>query len=272
MALRGNLRDFSFTQVLNLINLARKTGMLSVEGPGEMARLYFRDGKLAFAQIGREDSDLSAILARSRKITPNQARVIHERTRGKTDKEVGLLLINAGYLTQKDVFESLQKHSIDVIKRLFTWVEGVFQFDQTLTVPEGKIPVRVELENLIIEGTRQLHEWEQLQEEIPSLEMALKFTDRPGANIRNLNLSLEEWRVVRYISPKNSMRQIALATRMNDLEIRRIAFALLQAGVVEMVRPGGAPPRVSSPRSLPPAKKEEHKSLIQRLITRIRSI
>lgn len=272
MALRGNLRDFSFTQVLNLINLARKTGMLSVEGPGEMARLYFRDGNLAFAQIGREDNDLSAILARSRKITANQARVIHERARGKTDKEVGLLLINAGYLTQKDVFESLQKYSIDVIKRLFTWVEGVFQFDQTLTVPEGKIPVRVELENLIIEGTRQLHEWEQLQEEIPSLELALKFTDRPGANIRNLNLSLEEWRVVRYISPKNSMRQIALATRMNDLEIRRIAFALLQAGVVEMVRPGGAPTRVSSPRSLPPAKKEEHKSLIQRLITRIRSI
>lgn len=272
MALRGNLRDFSFTQVLNLINLARKTGMLSVEGPGEMARLYFRDGNLAFAQIGREDNDLSAILARSRKITANQARVIHERARGKTDKEVGLLLINAGYLTQKDVFESLQKYSIDVIKRLFTWVEGVFQFDQTLTVPEGKIPVRVELENLIIEGTRQLHEWEQLQEEIPSLELALKFTDRPGANIRNLNLSLEEWRVVRYISAKNSMRQIALATRMNDLEIRRIAFALLQAGVVEMVRPGGAPPRVSSPRSLPPAKKEEHKSLIQRLITRIRSI
>lgn len=272
MALRGNLRDFSFMQILNLINLARKTGMLSVEGPGEMARVYFREGKLAYAQIGREENDLSAILARNRKITANQARVIHERTKGKTDKEVGLLLINAGYLTQKDVFESLQKYSIDVIRRLFTWVEGVFQFDQTLSIPDGKIPVRVELENLIIEGSRQLREWEQLQEEIPSLEMALKFTERPGANLRNLNLSLEEWRVVRYISPKNSMRQIAQATRMNDLEIRRIAFALLQAGVVEMVRPGGIPPGMTSPRSLPPVKKEEHKSLVQRIITRIRSI
>lgn len=272
MALRGNLRDFSFTQILNLINLARKTGMLSVEGPGEMARLYFRDGKLAFAQVGREENDLSAILARSRKITSNQARVIRERTKGKTDKEVGLLLINAGYLSQKDVFESLQKSSTDVIRRLFTWVEGVFQFDQTISVPDGKIPVRVELENLIIEGSRQMHEWEQLQEEIPSLDMSLKFTARPGANLRNLNLSLEEWRVVRYISPKNSMRQIAQATRMNDLEIRRIAFALLQAGVVEMVRPGGAPLGAKSPRSLPPAKKEEHKSLVHKLITRIRSI
>ena len=272
MALRGNLRDFSFTQLLNLINLARKSGMLTVEGPAEMARLYFREGKLAHAQIGREENDLAAILARNHKITPNQARVIHERTRNRTDKEIGLLLINAGYLTQRDVFESLQKYNIDVVRRLFTWVEGVFQFDQTGMVPDGKIPVKIDLENLIIEGSRQLREWEQLQEEIPSLEMALKFTERPGAQIRNLNLNVEEWRVVRYVSPRNTIRQIAQATRMNDLEIRRIVYALLQAGVVEMVRPATLPPPIASPRTLPPAKKEEHKSLIQRLINRIRSI
>jgi hypothetical protein len=30
MALKGNLQDFSLTQLLNLINLARKTGALSL--------------------------------------------------------------------------------------------------------------------------------------------------------------------------------------------------------------------------------------------------
>ena len=33
MALRGNLRDFTVTQLLNLINLAQKTGTLVVDGP-----------------------------------------------------------------------------------------------------------------------------------------------------------------------------------------------------------------------------------------------
>ncbi|HBA92432.1 MAG TPA: hypothetical protein DCZ08_12055 [Anaerolineaceae bacterium] len=102
--------------------------------------------------------------------------------------------------------------------------------------------------------------------------MALKFTDRPGTNLRHLNLNLEEWRVVRYVNPKNSMRQIAQVTHMNDLEIRRIAYALLQAGVVDIVRPGGTPPVMPPPRSLPPVNKEEHKSLVQRLINRIRSL
>ena len=131
-------------------------------------------------------------------------------------------------------------------------------------------PVRMDLENLIIEGARQLREWEQLQEEIPSLDMALKFMDRPGTNLRNINLSVEEWRVVSYVNPKNTMRQIAQATKMNDLEIRRVIYGLLQAGLVEIVRPGGA--TLTNQRMFPTTNKEEQKSLVNRLINRIRSI
>ena len=158
-----------------------------------------------------------------------------------TDKELGLLLINAGYVTQDDILSSLQQYFMGVVRRLFTWVEGLFHFEPDVLPPDDKIGVRVDLENLIIEGSRQLREWEQLQEEIPSLEMALKFTDRPGTNLRNVNLSVEEWRVVSYVNPKNTIHQIAQATKMNDLEIRRVVYGLLQAGLVEMVRPGGAP-------------------------------
>ena len=57
-----------------------------------------------------------------------------------------------------------------------------------------------------MEGSRRMKEWEQLQEEIPNLDMALDFVDRPDANIRDVNLSVEEWRVVSYINPKNTIR------------------------------------------------------------------
>jgi hypothetical protein len=271
MALRGNLRDFSITQLLNLINLARKSGTLVIEGPGERAQVVFREGKLAHAQVGQDQHDLASILQRSRKITNNQAHIIRERTSHMTDKEIGLLLINAGYLTQKDIIESLQQYSAELVRKLFTWVEGIFRFEPDIPPPNGKIPVRMDLENLIIESSRQMREWEQLQEEIPSLDMALKFTDRPGTNLKNINLSVEEWRVVRYVNPKNTMRQIAHASRMNDIEIRRVVYALLQAGLVEITRPGGTPPAMVA-RQFPVAKKEEQRSLVNRLIDRIRSI
>jgi hypothetical protein len=98
--------------------------------------------------------------------------------------------------------------------------------------------------------------------------MALKFTDRP---LKNVNLSVEEWRVVSYINPRNTMKQIAQTNKMNDLEIRRIVYGLLQAGLVEIVRPEG----VIAPQSVkmfPTQNKEEQKSLVNKLIGRIKTL
>jgi hypothetical protein len=273
MALKGNLRDFSVTQLLNLINVAQKTGTLVVEGQSQEIWVSFREGKLAYARDGQEDSSLAAILYRAKKINAAQFKAIKERAGSMTDKELGLLLINANYLTQQDILTSLQTYFVSVLNRLFAWVEGLFRFELNLMPPDDKITVRINLENIIIEGTRRIREWEQLQDEIPSLEMALKFTDRPGTNLRNVNLSVEEWRVVSYINPKNTIRQIAKATNKTDLEIRRIVFGLIQAGLVEMVRPEGVlPPTTAARLQIPNTSKEEQKSLINRIIGRIRSI
>jgi len=84
--------------------------------------------------------------------------------------------------------------------------------------------------------------------------MSLKFSDRPGINIRNINLSVEEWRVVYYVNPKNTIRQIAKATKLNDLEIRRIVYSLLQAGLIEIIRPG-EPSVALQPRAFPKTNK-----------------
>jgi hypothetical protein len=271
MALKGNLRDFTITQLLNLINLARKTGTLIIEGPNDTAWVSFREGKLAYSRMGKDDNNLATILYRSKKISQSQHKMIKARAGNMSDKELGLVLINANYITQEDILASLQAEFVGTIHRLFTWVEGLFRFENNVLPPDDKITLRINLENIIIEGSRRLREWEQLQDEIPSLDIALKFSDRPGTNLRNVNLSVEEWRVASYINPKNSIRQIANTTKMNDLEIRKIVYGLLQAGLVEMVRQEGKEIR---PRQigLPTTDTEEQKSLVNRLITRIRSI
>jgi hypothetical protein len=275
--LQGNLRDFSVTQLLNLINLANKSGALLIQGPNEGARLVFRQGRLAFAEYvspeGQKQGSLPRILHRSEKINDAQLNTLQVRAAGMSDKELGLLLINSGYVTQQDILESLQSYFTGLIQQLFTWVEGRFKFDPSQDVPETRIPVRIPLENLIIEGSRQLSEWEHLNYEIPNLDMALGFTDRPGVNLKKVNLNVEEWRVVSYINPKNSIRQIARATKMNDVEIRRIVYGLLQAGLVKLIRPAGAPTQLESVAAALPGKdREEQKSLVSRLMRRIRSI
>ena len=275
MALKGNLRDFSVTQLLNLVNVAQKTGNLIVERAQDQVFISFREGKLAYARDSLDGSGLTTVLYRARLLNAAQVRAINERAGNMSDKELGLLLINANILSQQQILTSLQAFYLNMVNQLFTWGEGLFRFENELLPPKDKITVRISLENIIIEGTRKTREWEQLQDEIPSLDMALKFSDRPGVNLRNLNLSVDEWKVISFINPKNTIHQIAKATSKNDLEIRKIVFGFLQAGLVELTRPEGTtvvPPPVQ-PRIIPTqVNKTEQKSLVFRIISRIRSL
>lgn len=271
MALKGNLRDFSITQLLNLIHIATKTGALYVEGGSDTVAVYFRDGKISFAQNANQSFDLLKILASSKKLKRAQVVMLQEKFKDLQPAELGLCLVNGGYLSQEDILDTLRAHYSGVVKQLFIWEDGFFHFEGPEGAPEGNILVRESLEDLIVEGAHKLKEYEQLKDEIPSLEMALKFSDRPGTNMRAINLSQDEWRVVSYVNPKNSIAQIAHATRLNEMDIRRVVYALLQAGIVEIIRPASG--AVITPgRTFVAQDRDEQKSIVNRLIDRIRAI
>ena len=97
MALKGNLRDFSVTQLLNLVNVAQKTGTLVVERSQEQVFVSFREGKLSFARNGADAAGLTMVLYHAKKLNAAQVRAINERSGGMSDKELGLLLINSNY-------------------------------------------------------------------------------------------------------------------------------------------------------------------------------
>jgi hypothetical protein len=276
MALKGNLRDFSIVQLLNLINLARKTGTLEVERNGKRAQLAFREGKLIYATVDGESGQLATALRRSGMITEEQARAIRTRTGGRSDKELGLLLVNAGYVSQNDILKSMRSYILSNVYPLFTWSEGTFRFESGLPMDDGAITVPIDLENVIMQGTRRLEQWERLQEELPDLDISLKFADRPRANLRDINLNVEEWRVISFINPRNTIRQIAQYNNMSDFQIRKIVYGLLQAGLVELLQPGREKEleQLETTKQVPAKKRrpDVKRNVIMRLIDRIRQL
>lgn len=291
MALKGNLRNFSTTQLLNLINLAKKTGTLTIhEGvpTGEMdalgeekyapgddrARVAFRGGKLIHAAMGVQDGNLASVLHKAGKLNDRQATVIRERAKNTNDKALALLLIQANYVTQADIVKSIQQHTLDIVYDLLGWSDGPFTFEDNTLPSDDRITVPIDLENVIIEGSRRMRELEKLSEELPNLDFALKFPEDPGDKFKGIHLSVEEWRVVSFVNPKNSIRQIAKANSMTDMEIRRIVYGLLQAGLVELVKPPGMEEKA---REAMGARKRKDapqikKTVVNKLIDRIRTL
>ena len=290
MPLQGNIKDFSTTQLFNLVNLSRRTGTLTIyEGVStgerdamggekkkagkERARVTFKNGKLVHAKLADQDSRLVTVLNKAGKLTAEQAKRIRERAKQTSDKALAMLLINANYVSQGDIVASIQQHMLDVVYNLMTWNEGPFRFADNEMPSNDHILVPVDLENVIIEGARRIRENEQLIEHLPNLDMALKFPQNPKEKFKGVHLSVEEWRVVSFVNPKNTIRQIAKANNMSEMEIRRVVYGLEQAGLVEMVKPPGADKTgAGRGRRRAPTAPPVQKKVVNKLIDKIRSL
>lgn len=288
MPLQGNIRDFKPTQLLNLVNLSKRTGMLTIfeavptgevdamkqpkMAPGkERATVAFNGGKLVYASLNGQDSGLVAVLNKAGKLTDDQARLLRERARNTTDKALAMRLIGASYVTKADIVTCIRQHILDVIYNLATWKDGPFRFEDNKLPSNDAILVPIDLENVIIKISRDEDELREINAVIEHLDVAMRFA--PGdarEKFKGIHLTVDEWKVVNYVSPKNSVRSIMKHLNMSEVEIKRVVYALTQAGLVEIIKSEGAPEARAATtrrtaRPAPPVQKKVVNKLIEKL-------
>ena len=284
MALKGNLKDFTTAQLLNLVNIARKTGVLTVEGQ-QKAIISFADGKLIYAETNILRGDLGQVLYRAGKLSKNQAAMIDEKLKGQSDRHLGHRLIKSKLISQTDILDSIRQHILNVVYGLFAWGDGTFNFQAEDEPASKRIRIPLELDQIIVEGSRRLEESERLNEELPDLNIRFQFVPRPENRLGKMNLTQDEWRIINYISPKNTIEQIARANQLSDFEVRRTIYGLMEAGMIEPIRelasqkretrPGRAGSREQAGGLRRPQLDEsisDKRGVVNRLIDRIRSL
>jgi hypothetical protein len=215
------------------------------------------------------------VLNKAGKLTDSQAKIIRERAKNSNDKALALLLINANYVTQNDIIASIQQHTLDVVYNMLSWEDGPFRFDDGVLPSKERILVPIDLENVIIEASRRIQQGKKLLDEIPDLNVSLKFPENPKEKFKGIHLSVEEWRVVSFVNPKNSIKQIAKANNMSDMEIRRVVYGLMMAGLVQIVKPtesGVASGARSQPRRPSRRKSQVSEGVVNKLIDKIKSL
>ncbi len=290
MPIQGNLRDFSTTQLLNLINLSGRTGVLRIfEGvptgdkdangndklqPGkERAQVLFKGGKLVYASAVGQLSDLIAVLNKGGKLNENQAKVLRERAKGTGDKALAMRLIGANYVNRNDIVTCVQQYILDIVYSVMVWNREPFRFEENVNVDAAdRILVPIDLQNVIIEGSRRLKELDEISKHIDNLDLCLRFPENPKEKYAGVHLSVEEWRVVQFVNPKNTIRQIAKANNMAETEIRRIVYGLEQAGLVEIMRPTTAPKPIMRGDKPKPAQQPVQRQVVNRLIDKLKSL
>jgi hypothetical protein len=231
MALQGNLEDFSLAEILQLIALQRKSGVLKLTSNEANAVLFFEKGNIVSVTDRREKKSdpLLEFLVSTERLTAEQAEQICTiRLQGKKDPlEV---IITGGYLTSKQLSEGVEAHARELLPKLLAWKTGHYFFsgdEKTVARLFFKVPMRTEA--LLIESMRRLDESARIKQLYsPSLIL------RPKESSDKAELAEEEKWVLSLMDGRRPIREILAKSRMGEFDTYQILSDFIDAGLAEV--------------------------------------
>ncbi|HET6232824.1 MAG TPA: DUF4388 domain-containing protein [Longimicrobiaceae bacterium] len=236
MAIEGPLRELALSDVFQLLDLSRKSGVLSItsEAKAKPALVRFDRGAVVAAELPGSTERIGHLLLRAGKVTEADvegARRVQQRRPGTP---LGAILVEQGTVAPADVARQLRFQIQETVFDLIQWKDGYFRFEEAVTPPPGPISVRVSTESLLMEAARRIDEWSTLESKIPHMGVipALVGDSAEGAT---LDLHPAEWEVLAEIDGARTMKEIAGGLGRSDFDVAKIVFGLVSTGVVEIV-------------------------------------
>jgi hypothetical protein len=243
--LQGTIESFGIAEIFQLVSQQGKTGVLEIHTGDGMAKLRFREGKLAEAWPDKRSpgEQIGEMLIRAGLISPMQLNQALDRQR-ESLRKVGDLLIQMGAVRAADFQAILALQHRETVYRLLRLKRGRFVFlPQSVELEEG-VSALMDTGMLLMEGFRQIDEWPKLLEKIPSEKQI--YTRVPDV-LPSEDLSAEESRVLNFVDGTATVREIMDRSRLGRFCACEALAGLYDRG---LITPSGAVRRLRT-RSKP---------------------
>jgi uncharacterized protein DUF4388 len=243
VALQGNLNDFSLPEILQLISVQQKSGVLKLTAGDDVAVVFFESGKIVSTRDRRRNSrdPLKPFLIRTGHLTEAQLKQI-ETIESESRRELTDVLLSGNYLTSDALTQALEQQIQDTLHQLLTWKTGSYHFSgDSRTVPKFAVNVRLNTEALLMESMRRIDEIVRYRETLSSPAMVLR--PKPLA-MPPKEMSPQERRILPLVDGLRPLRDLVAQSRLVEFDAYEALHHLLDLGVIE-VSLGAAPPKVT---------------------------
>lgn len=245
MALEGNLKDFSLTDVLHLLQTGGKTGTLHVERDGEHIVVCFKDGGIYHAGRAADAEPIQKRLVRAQIVNEKQLRqaqgLMKIQKKDKAERRLGQILVDEGYVEGNVLSDFLRSHFAEVIFDVMRWEDGSIRFDPEEALHEHDLGITLPVEEVLSEATKRLEIWERIREKIPSLDTRFVMSGSPAERTTEIHLKPREWMLLCYLHGSRSVRELVELTGYSDFETARVLYGMYANGLIEKVGPAGEP-------------------------------
>lgn len=135
MSLVGNLEDLGLGEILQIVSLSRKSGILSLHSRGREGRVVFRQGQVVRATSSTYQQNLGEVLIRQGilDVASLKKALALQEAEGFTERLGTILITNFG-IKAATIEEVVREQIENVVYALFAWAEGSFDFELQDTV------------------------------------------------------------------------------------------------------------------------------------------
>jgi hypothetical protein len=244
--LSGDLASFSIADILTLLSMSRKTGLLTCRRQSAEKGIYWANGEITFAVSNLPEDSLGEFLVARGRLGRGDL----ERASQKVSARVrlGKVLVREGLLTPHDLWWAVQTQVQEIIYSLFQWQEGSFEFGEGRETEVEKIQLGCSTQNLIMEGIRRLDEWSRIRERIPDPALVPVLRLAAEEIARRVDLRDHDRRMLALIDGRRSVRSLVQESAAGEFETQLALLGLVSAGYVDLQ--GAAPTQPSMARFL----------------------
>lgn len=252
MGISGNLKTMVLAELLQWLSMGQKTGTLVIDNQAKKItkRIFFDEGIIISSASTDAKEYLGRFLA-SHGFIPEE--VVNEALANQAEEKqlLGKILVNMGAISEEDLHQMLRLKAEESIYDIFTWEEGDFEFLDDELPEKTMIRMQLDVQGIVLEGTRRVDEWSRIREVIPS-DLCVPVTmleSFDAIELDDIDRTLLEW-----IDDDRTIEDISNEAQISLFAVATIMAQQANEGRIKLVRPRLIEVEIQVPVS---GKKEE---------------
>ncbi len=232
MALEGNLSSFGLEEILQLIAVQQKTGMLSVNATDKSAVLFFRDGKIISTRDRRSKTrdPFRDYLARYGCLT-REAMVRISQIGSQSRLDLLDIVISENFFDEKTLKRHWRNHIQESLHEVITWDQLSYKFISGDEVVSGvKSLGEYSVEPLLMECMRRIDEYPMLLQAFAADGVRIAATGRaPEPDAERME---SEAIVLALVAQPRTVRDIIARAQLPSFDVYEALKILKEKGMI----------------------------------------
>jgi tetratricopeptide (TPR) repeat protein len=232
MLIRGSLSEATLADVLQLLALGQKTGVLSLAREDSFGAVHFDRGAIAHAAIVNHRDRLGDRLVRAGALDADALAMLEAEADIADDARLARRLHDTGVVEPELLHREYRVLIEEIVCQLFTWSTGSFAFEPVQASEAALLALPADA--LLMEAARRVDEWTQIAKKIPSLDLLFEVD---GARLRQSGLAVtpEQARIASWLDGTHDVATLIERSGLGEFVVGKALYGLVTAGFAQCV-------------------------------------